>query len=211
MMATEQILLELQSIAEDFQWLAIIQHILLLIIVILLWKFKERVGRIVSLYIALSFALVSLLAISHTGNPFTGIVFAILALLGLWEVFSPKMDYSLKKTLRIQVIIAVVAGFLGFWYPHFVDNKFLALLISPYGLIPCPTLTVSLSILLLVYPYTNRVWHWCLAVVGLFYGVIGLAVLKVNLDLALLFVSIYSLYALIVLAWKKRSLGKPAI
>ena len=131
MASVEQILSGLQSIATNFQWLGIIQHILVLIVVLLLWKFRNGVGRFISLYIALTFALVSFLAFSYTGNPFTGIVFAIVALLGLWEAFSPKMDYSLEGTLRIQVIIAVVAGFLGFWYPHFVDNKLLALAVSP--------------------------------------------------------------------------------
>jgi hypothetical protein len=210
MMPPEQLLSGLQSMANDFQWLAIIQHILLIVMVILLMSFKQRVGRLVSLYIALSLALVSFLAISHTGNFFTGIVFGILALLGLWEVFSSKMDYSLKGTLRIQIMIALVAGFLGFWYPHFIEGRFLALIASPYGLIPCPTLTVCLSIFILVYPFTNRIWHWCLAVVGFSSGLYGIY-LKINIDFALLLISIYSIFALIVLAWKKRPLGKPAI
>jgi hypothetical protein len=211
MVSPEQICLGLQSIAEDFQWLGIIQHILLITMVILLWKFRKRVGRFVSLYITLTFAIVSFLAIYCTENPFTGIVFGISAVLGLWEVFSPKMDYSLSHTLRIQVIIAVVAGFLGFWYPHFIDDKLLALIASPYGLIPCPTLIVGLSIFIVVYPFTNKVWHWWLTLIGLYYGIFGVIRLKVNLDLALVIVSVYSLYGMIVLALKNRPLGRPAI
>jgi len=210
MPTAQQICLGLQSVAEDFQWLAIIQHVLVVSMALLIWRLGNRVGRLVSLYIALTLGLVSFLAFSHTQNPFTGIVFALLALVGLWEVFSPRMDYSLGGTLRIQIIIAVVAGFLGFWYPHFVESKALALIASPYGLIPCPTLTVILALFILVYPYTNKLWHWSLTLVALFYAVTGVLTLKVTIDLVLLAVALYSLYALIVLAVKRRPLGKPA-
>lgn len=201
----------MQSIADHFIWLAIVQHILVLLTVILLWRMRNRMGRLFSLYLTLTFALVSFLAFYHTQNPFTGIVFAVLALLGLREVISPKMDYSLKDTLGIQIAVAAVAGFLGFWYPHFVDGQVLALVASPYGLIPCPTLIVALAVFLLVYPHTDRIWHWCLSLVGLFYSLIGVLRLKVNIDIVLLLLSIYSLFALAVLALKRRPLGKPAV
>lgn len=211
MPSAEQICLGLQATAEGFLWLAVIQHALLLIVLVLLWKLRARFGRMVSLYVTLTFALVSFMAISQAGNPFTGIVFAILALLGVRELLWPRMDYSLKDTLTLQIIIAAVAGFVGFWYPHFIDNKLLALVASPYGLIPCPTLLVCLAIFLLVYPHTNRIWHWCLTIVALYYSLTGVLRLKVNIDIVLLLLSIYSLFALAVLGARKRPLGRPAV
>jgi hypothetical protein len=136
-------------------------------------------------------------------NIFYLIVFGFLTILAILEFLNPKNDYSMKGAPTINIIIALVAGFLGFWYPHFVEGYFKALYASPYGVIPCPTLLVILSFFLVFYPYTNRFFHWVLAIVGLFFGFFGLFVLKVRIDLALLALSLYTLYSLILLGAKK--------
>ena len=187
----------LAQIADDYAHIAPIQHGLLLAVVIA-WAFlRERIGYVIRLYLLLLLAGVSLSAWLHA-NLFNGIVFALLAVVGIYELFARKMELSLQGRPKYNIIIAIVGGLAGFYYPHFVGSYLSALWSSPLGFIPCPTLLVVLSFFLVAMPQTNRVWHWLLVLAGFFYSIIGIVYLKVYLDYILLGLSLYSLNVLVL-------------
>jgi hypothetical protein len=56
---------------------------------------------------------------------------------------------------------------------------------GPLGVLPCPTLAFAIGVALLADGVGSRAWAALLAVVGLFYGTVGLAKLGVWLDAGL--------------------------
>jgi hypothetical protein len=77
----------------------------------------------------------------------------------------------------------------GWTYPHFLDtDSWIAYLYaSPFGIVPCPTLSVVMGITLAFRILRSRSWSTTLVVAGLLYGGIGVFRLGVLLDWGLLF------------------------
>jgi len=191
----------LAQIARDYAPLAPIQHGLLLV-VILIWAFlREKVGYVLRLYLILLLASVAFAGWMH-GNILNGVVFSLLALVGVYELFSRRMDLSLQGKPIYNIIIAIIGGAVGFYYPYFVDSYWRAIWESPLGFIPSPTLLVVLSVFLLTIPRTNRVWHWFLVATGLFYSIVNIIYLKIYLDYILLALSLYSFNVLVLVRQK---------
>jgi hypothetical protein len=121
------------------------------------------------------------------GNPFNGTAFAAaavaLALLGLRASGAAAPDGG---TLTSVIGIAMVA--FGWIYPHFVGTHLLgSLYAAPVGLVPCPTLAVTIGFALIGGTLGARAWSVVLAAFGLFYGLFGVVILGVYLDLGLVF------------------------
>lgn len=133
---------------------------------------------------------VAILAWSYS-NPFNGVLFTLLAILIFALSFSATGIRVSFSTWHFIVIGSVMIAF-GFVYPHFikVNSLFEYLYASPVGLIPCPTLSILIGIILLFNPLGSPVLTWSFIVYGLFYGLFGVFKLGVALDLFLLFGSI---------------------
>ncbi len=76
----------------------------------------------------------------------------------------------------------------GWAYPHFLDSAALLpyLYRAPTGLIPCPTLAIVIGLALLLDGLGSRRLCLALGIVGLFFGVFGVARLGVAVDWTLL-------------------------
>ena len=76
----------------------------------------------------------------------------------------------------------------GWVYPHFPDRGTgLSYVYSaPTGLIPCPTLAITIGLTLILDGLRSRGWSLALGAAGLFYGGVGAFVLGVTMDLVLL-------------------------
>ena len=57
---------------------------------------------------------------------------------------------------------------------------------APFGLVPCPTLTVLVGVSLFAGSFGSRPWAAVVAGASLIYGVIGVAVLGVWIDVVLI-------------------------
>jgi hypothetical protein len=121
------------------------------------------------------------------GNPFNGMVFAVLAILLLFMAYR----------LGCEPVRIAPAGFLfpglaliafGWAYPHFLDGASLLpyLYRAPTGLIPCPTLAMVIGLALVLDGLGSRALCLALGVAGLFYGVFGVVRLGVVIDWTLL-------------------------
>jgi hypothetical protein len=183
------ILGSLTAIANDWRWLAITCHILLGALLATLlsgWRPSVRlVGRLL---------VVPLFSVSLSAwladNPFNGTVFAILAaVLVATTVGLPSAPIQLASAVWAAPGVALVV--FGWTYPHFIraDSWATYLYASPFGVLPCPTLSTVIGTTLVFSNLGSTSWNTSLAGAGLVYGVIGVFGLGVVLDSALLFAS----------------------
>lgn len=188
-MRSSDILNGLTSIANDWRWLAISWHFLLAALLLILlagWRPSTRsLGRLL---------IVPLLSVSVvgwlSGNPFNGTTFAIFAATLVWAATRLSND-SVHLAGRVWVATGVALIMFGWTYPHFlrVDSWIPYLYAAPFGLLPCPTLSVAIGVTLLVRHLHSKPWSMVLAAAGLFYGAFGVFRLGVVLDWPLLFAS----------------------
>jgi hypothetical protein len=175
----------------------IVMHVLVLGAIVMLFtgagpKLRRLIFDAVLLILAAAVAVISILV----GNPFNMLTFGIIAVISLIELIRGK-NLAGRPGLNLNTVISLIIIFIGFWYPEFVQAGLPAMLVlSPLGVIPCPTLMVMLGMLNLAVPNVNRVQYIALIVMAAFYGLTGVFMLKVYLDIALLVILLYSLYNL---------------
>ena len=187
----------LEFISMKYRRLAIIQHIALLLLVLGYWGYRERISWGVSLYFFLTSVLVGTLALVEANNLVTCAVFGIMAILFLAEMISPEMDYSTKRMKRHNLIVALIAGCYALWYPYPMSGDyFYALIASPFGILPTPTLLVVLAFLLVSLPKTNRKLHGFVTISSFYYGLMGAMRLEIYWDIPL---AVFAFYSLVML------------
>jgi len=130
------------------------------------------------------------------GNPFHVLTFGILAVMAAVELIRGKNQVDTPKK-SINTIIAYGFVFIGLWYPEFSDSMFKALLLSPVGMLPCPTLITVLGMLNLYSPNISKLQFVVTVLLGTVYGVIGTFRFGVYLDVWLIVIVIYSIYKMI--------------
>jgi hypothetical protein len=180
---------DLTTIANDWRWLATTWHVLLGVSIVLFLAGWRPSVRPLGILLAAPLVSVSLTA-WLSGNPFNGTVFAILtAVLVAIAVHVRNTPVRVASLARVAPGLAVVA--FGATYPHFVraESWLTYLHASPFGILPCPTLSVLIGSTLIFSNLGSTSWSTPLAVTGLLYGVIGVFRLGVVLDLALLLAS----------------------
>lgn len=177
----------LHSIANNYYLAAILWHIAAYVLLALLIAKWKPSNKILGTLLSLPLLSVAVFAWS-SGNPFNGFLFSVLTFIimvsGLRIV--PGM-LSLSKNPFIFFGILMVA--FGLLYPHFLDHCSLIkyLYASPFGLIPCPTLSVIIGFALIYNSFGSRAIALTLILSGLFYGFFGVLKLAVYLDLFLVF------------------------
>jgi hypothetical protein len=189
MPSPDALLTGLSAIANDWRWLAIAWHFMLVALCFALfagWRPQARLFARLLVAPLLSVSLVAWLS----GNPFNGIMFAILAAVLGWSV--ARFDNTAVIFVRSKWAAAGVAIILFGWvYPHFVrtESWMTYAYASPLGILPCPTLAVVIGVTLIVRHVSSISWQAALTVAGLLYGVIGVFRLGVALDWGLLLAS----------------------
>jgi hypothetical protein len=182
----QTILEGLTAIANEARWLAIAWHLLLAAMLIgLLLGWRPPTRRLGPL---LAMPLLSVSALAWTtANPFNGAIFTLfaVALIGI------ALQSSLPRVRMASPALATAGALLiafGWCYPHFLETTAWTayLYAAPFGLVPCPTLSVVIGLTLLLDHLGSRAWSVVLSLAGLFYGVVGVFRLGVALDYALL-------------------------
>jgi hypothetical protein len=190
-MRTNEILEGLQATANDYSTIAIIWHAVFYILFILLltiWKPTNRLFATLLCIPLLSVAVVAWIS----GNPFNGLSFSILAILILLSGLSASKE-SINFALFPSGVIGIIMIVFGLVYPHFIEANSIIkyLYASPVGIIPCPTLSVLIGLVLLFKGFGSQPIIIAIIIAGLFYGFVGVIKLNVKLDLFLLFGTIY--------------------
>lgn len=209
-MNKEVILTYIQMVAGKYPVISILLHILILALIIALFlpgfKQKRIAFNGVLMVIFASVASVALI----NGNPFNGLFFSILTIFAVVELFRRRNEItvpaltSVDRSTAIRNLLCLAAVFVGILYPHFVNvSPAMLLFFSPMGVIPCPTLTVILGLLNLYYPKINKGLYTVVTIAGMFYGLTGVFLLHVYIDIPLMILALYSLYRLVRLGSKK--------
>jgi hypothetical protein len=185
MPSTREILAGLTAIANDAAVFAVVWHQLTAIMLVGIvggWRPRRRVAIAL---LAAPLVSVAGFAIAYS-NPFNAVVFGGAALVLL--VIAARGDDQ-RVAPGPTWAIAAGAALIGFaWiYPHFLATSswVVYLYASPMGLVPCPSLALAIGAALLAGGVDRRV-ALALAIVGLGYGLIGVARFGVTLDVGLL-------------------------
>ena len=199
---TEEILAGLNTITNNYSLFAIIWHAAFYILIIALISKWSPSNRMLGTLLCIPLLSVAIFA-WITGNPFNGIVFSLAAILilifGLRASPEP-INYSKLSFLIIGIVMIV----FGLVYPHFIEanSLFKYLYASPAGLIPCPTLSILIGMLLIFNGFDSQPITITFIIIGLFYGLFGVLKLAVYLDIFLLFGTL-ALLTKYILAFKK--------
>ena len=186
MPSAEEILQGLTLAANHYSFIAWFWHFAFLVLVILLMIGRKPPKNIMAILLALPLASVGTVAIL-TANPFNGIVFLLTTIILLIMGYRLPADQAEIRP-NLQGIFGVLMIIFGWVYPHFLTDATIwqYLYAAPVGLVPCPTLSIVIGFTLLFGGFGSRKWMLVLAIVGLFYGLVGFFRLKVHLDIGLI-------------------------
>jgi hypothetical protein len=185
MLKAQDIINGLQKIVNQYSMFAIIWHVCIYALFAPLLAMWRPTNQLLVLLLSLPAISVAVFA-WITGNPFNGATFAVLAILIIILGFRTSDQLVLVSQLPFAVAgIAIIV--FGLVYPHFIEaNSALKYLYaSPFGLIPCPTLSVLIGFALLYSGFGSQSLTLILIFFGLFYGIFGVLKLGVYLDLFL--------------------------
>lgn len=186
MPTTEQILSGLKLIVNTWWPLAVFWHIYFAAIIIALIfgvRFNKRLSSVFISFPILSVSFVAWIS----SNPFNGILYASIGILLIY--FSVKLPHEKINIAPLWILIPGIIMFIFGWvYPHFLEysSSFAYLYAAPTGLIPCPTLSIVIGLLLILNGLQSRAVMLLIGIVGLYYGITGVVQLGVLIDLVLL-------------------------
>jgi len=189
----EGIISSLTELANKWRLTAVFWHLYFAIFIAALVFGIRPSKRVAGLLLALPFLSVSILAFTIF-NPVNGVGFALVGMLLVYV--SVKMPREPVQIAPWWVLIAGVFMFVFGWiYPHFLDasSPYSFLYSSPIGVIPCPTLSIGISLALIMSSLNSRKVSLILGNAGVIYGLTGVAMLGVTIDLILLFGAIVTL------------------
>jgi hypothetical protein len=172
----------LALIADEMAFLAILWHAMAAVVlvgIIFGWRPSRRLGATLSAVPLLS---VGILAWIYK-NPFNGAVFLLFAvILAVIGLRMPKE--RVQKPQAWGFIFGALLILFGWIYPHFSGGGtwLRYLYAAPTGLIPCPTLSLTIGFAMLAKGFSSRAWSTLLAVIGIFYGLFGAFRLGVHID-----------------------------
>ena len=186
MPSADAILASASTIANEWRAVAVVWHGVLAVLLTAFacgWCPSTRVAAYV-----LSAPLLSVSAAAWVwGNPFNGTVFVALFLFVL-RLASRLSNNPVRFGTPILAAIGVTLVAFGWGYPHFLetDHWMTYAYAAPLGVLPCPTLSAVIGATLIFGLLGSVAWSITLGAAGLVYGAIGVFVLGVQLDYALL-------------------------
>lgn len=187
MPSASEILKALALLANKYMIAAIVWHAVLLLFLLLLFFAKQKPSsHFAGYFLTLPLFSVSIFA-WQGGNLFNGILFLIAGAVLLFLTAKNKADkVAISSNIWFRTVGAII--FLsGFFYPHFLEQGLWNYLYAaPVGLVPCPTLLTITGLVLVFDTRQLKSWFVVLTLLDVFYGVFGVAKLKVNLDIILI-------------------------
>jgi len=149
-----------------YLWLSPILHLTTIAIIIAIFRYRQRIGRVADAYFGILFLFFAFSNnIATTENYGLTIItsnlvqMAVVGLFWMWDVFKSRNVYVFQS-LPLWRYWVVPLAILAFWSPMNADlsPNFspLLLLTSSFGVMFCPTTPVIIAILTLIYPKVNR-------------------------------------------------------
>jgi hypothetical protein len=195
-----------------YLWLSPIVHVFTVVLLVALYFYGSRVGRVADGFFAILFLFIAFsnhIAVTDTYGlaVLTGnlVPILILGLFWVWEVYRPQNNYFFERLPAWRYWVLPFA-FLAFWSP--VDAQLnpdfnpLLLLTSSFGVMYCSTTPVIVALLTLIYPRVNGYVLRTTSFVGLIMGLFnvmsyftmpGYTLWNLVLHTPLILISLYSL------------------
>lgn len=195
-----------------YLWLSPIVHVFTVVLLVALYLYGSRVGRVADGFFAILFLFIAFsnhIAVTDTYGlaVVTGnlVPILIVGLFWVWEVYRPQNNYVFERLPAWRYWVLPFA-FLAFWSP--VDAQLnpdfnpLLLLNSSFGVMYCPTTPVIIALLTLIYPRVNTYVLRTTSFVGLIMGLFnvmsyfimpGYTLWNLVLHTPLIFISLYGL------------------
>jgi len=125
-------------------------------------------------------------------------LYLALILNGLWR---GELNWDLGKTNAADRLFGLVGLIFGFWYLHWVQSPIMlnALLVSPLGVLNCPTM-LTISGFLCLTSQRPPVLELVSGVVCVYFGLFGIFQLSAYVDVALVACGAYQLARLAITA-----------
>ena len=186
MPSSDAILASATTIANEWRTVAVAWHGVLAVLLTAFFCGWRPSTRVVAYVLAAPLLSVSAAAWVW-GNPFNGTVFVALFLFVL-RLASRLSNDPVRFGTPILATIGVMLVAFGWGYPHFLetDHWMTYAYAAPLGVLPCPTLSAVIGATLIFGLLGSVAWSITLAAAGLVYGAVGVFVLGVQLDYALL-------------------------
>ena len=173
------------GVANEWRWLAFAWHIALAAFFVAVSR--SRVSqRLLGFLLVLPIVSVAVLA-WESANPFNASMFTVLAALLLRSATRrPRTAAAIASRGSVLAGMPLIA--VGWLYPHFLvtDSWTAYAYASPFGLLPCPTLSVVVGLTLVFGGVRSAGWNGVVAGAGVLYGALGVFWLGVSLDVWLL-------------------------
>lgn len=164
----------------SYLWLSPVIHITTIMLIISIFLYGRRIGRIANAYFGILFIFMALsnhIAISEnyglvviTGNMAQIVV---VSLFWFWDVLKSQNVYVFKR-LPLWRYWVIPFAVLAFWSPinaNLTPNfSPLLFLTSSFGMMFCPTTPVVIAILTLIFPRVNKYVLGVTSFVGLLIG-----------------------------------------
>jgi hypothetical protein len=195
-----------------YLWLSPIIHVVTVVLLVALYLYGSRVGRVADAFFAMLFLFIAFsnhIAVTDTYGVavVTGnlVPILIVGMLWVWEVYKPQNHYVFKRLPAWRYWVLPFA-FLAFWSP--IDAQLnpdfnpLLLLNSSFGVMYCPTTPVIIALLTLIYPRVNTIVLRATSFVGLIMGLFnlmsffimpGYTLWNLVLHTPLIFISLYGM------------------
>jgi hypothetical protein len=204
MPTTAQIVDGLARIADEAFVGAVAWHLAIaaaLVAVLVGWRPSRRAAGVLLALPLLSAAVFAL----AFGNLFNTAALGALAV--ALVAIAARLDAGpVRSASGWPLVLGAAMLLFGIVYPHFLaDRPALAYVYgAPVGLVPCPTLSLSIGFALIAGGLGSRAWSLTLAIAGLFYGAFGALRLGVTID-AVLVVGAAGLIAVAARSPERRS------
>lgn len=176
-----QILTDLQAIVNQGRTFSpFIRFVLLALVGLFIYKRRIWAGWL-AVYAAVLMLAVAAMSVAFEDH-FLAVPMVIFGLLGvLWGrealTLPPRARWS-----GVRAGLAVVVGLCAFFYPHFVEGAWGAVLFAPLGVLPCPTLIFANAAVIAAgrsYQVYTVLPTW---IMGAFFGLVGVFYLGVAVD-----------------------------
>ena len=176
-----KVIVQIMSVSlEKYLSLSPIFHMATFVLLILVWKYGNRVGRYFCLYFGVNLIFIALTQCIATTADYgfsimtgTMLAFLLIGSLWIWESFNPKTNVEFS-TIPLSRYWVLPLAIFAFWSPMNLDLQPdfspVLLLNSLYGVGGCVTLPVFIFLLTLLYPRVNEPVYRITAFVGLIYG-----------------------------------------
>ena len=180
----------LTYLANNWIAVAIVWHVFIATLLVALLSGWQPARRALGLVLTLPLLSVSIVS-GLAGNLFNAMFFAAGAI-GLATIAARLSTTPVERSSTLLASIGLAMIAFGLLYPHFLGDgaAWRYLYAAPTGVVPCPTLAAAVGFTLWADGLHSRSWTAVLAVMGVFYGLLGIFWLGVHLDLGLLIGSV---------------------